>query len=104
LTAQLASASALGLSRHRALLTDPAVPRHYQTACHWSVTIDSAHFTTYVIISTSSDLGFHGGTQDRCVFMATRFKLDGPWIESRWGRDFPHKCRPGLGPTQPPVQ
>jgi hypothetical protein len=28
--------------------------------------------------------------------------LDGPGIESRCGRDFPHLSRPDLGPTQPP--
>jgi hypothetical protein len=32
------------------------------------------------------------------------YRLDGPGIESRWGRDFPHQSRPALGPTQPPVQ
>ena len=36
--------------------------------------------------------------------MATRYGLDGPGIESRWGRDFPQPSRPTLGPTQPPVQ
>jgi hypothetical protein len=36
---------------HRPLLTDPKVPCRYQKACHWSVTIDSAHFTTHVVIS-----------------------------------------------------
>ena len=36
--------------------------------------------------------------------IATRYGLDGPGIESRWGRDFPHPSRPALGPTQPPVQ
>jgi len=30
--------------------------------------------------------------------------LDGPRIESRWGRDFPHLSRPVLGLTQPTVQ
>jgi hypothetical protein len=30
--------------------------------------------------------------------------LDGPGIETRWGRDFPHLCGLALGPTQPPVQ
>ena len=36
--------------------------------------------------------------------IATRYGLDGPGIESRWKRDFPHPSRPGLGPTQPPIQ
>ena len=38
------------------------------------------------------------------VGIATRYGLDGPGIESRWGRDFPHPSRPALGPTQPPIQ
>jgi hypothetical protein len=37
------------------------------------------------------------------VGIATGYGLDGPGIESRWGRDFPHLSRPALGPTQPPV-
>ena len=38
------------------------------------------------------------------VGIATGYGLDGPGIESRWRRDFPHLSRPALGATQPPVQ
>ena len=38
------------------------------------------------------------------VGIATRYGLDGPGIESRWGRDFPHPSSPALGPTRPPIQ
>jgi hypothetical protein len=30
--------------------------------------------------------------------------MDGPGIESRWGRDFSHTSTPALGPTQLPVK
>ena len=42
--------------------------------------------------------------QDSPVGIATCYGLDGPGIESRWGRVFPHPSRPALEPTQPPVQ
>jgi hypothetical protein len=38
------------------------------------------------------------------VGIATGYGLEGPGIESRWRRDYPHLSRPALGPTQPPVQ
>jgi len=38
------------------------------------------------------------------VFIAIGYELDGPGIESRCGRDFPHLSRPALGPAQPPIQ
>ena len=42
--------------------------------------------------------------QYSAVGIATCYGLDGPGIESRWGRDFPHPSRPALGSTQPPIQ
>jgi hypothetical protein len=38
------------------------------------------------------------------VSIATCYGLNGPGIESRWRRDFPHLLRSALGPTQPPVE
>ena len=43
-------------------------------------------------------------SRDSSVGMATRYGMDGPEIESRWGRDFPQPSRPALGPTQPPIR
>jgi hypothetical protein len=31
------------------------------------------------------------------IFEAVRYGLDGPGIESQWGRDFPHPSRGALG-------
>jgi hypothetical protein len=38
------------------------------------------------------------------VGIATRYGLEGPGIESRWWREFPHLSTPALRLTQPPVQ
>jgi hypothetical protein len=35
--------------------------------------------------------------RDSSVCIATRYGLDGPGIESRWGRDFPHPYRSAAG-------
>jgi hypothetical protein len=42
--------------------------------------------------------------RDSSVGIAARYGLDGPGIEFRWGRDFPHPSRPALRPTQHPIQ
>ena len=38
------------------------------------------------------------------VGIVTGYGLEGPGIECRCGRDFPHLSKPALGPTHPPVQ
>jgi hypothetical protein len=38
------------------------------------------------------------------VSITTGYGLDGPGIESQWGRDFLRLSRPALGSTQPPAQ
>jgi hypothetical protein len=38
------------------------------------------------------------------VGIASGYGLDGPGIEFRWGRDFPHLSRPALESNQPPLQ
>jgi hypothetical protein len=38
------------------------------------------------------------------VGIANAYGLNGPRIESRWRRDFPHLSRPALRPIRPPVQ
>ena len=43
-----------------------------------------SHLSTY-----SGAFTLFGG-RDSSVGIATRYGLDGPGIESRWGRDFPH--------------
>ena len=43
-------------------------------------------------------------SRDSSVGIATRYGLDGPVIESRWGRDFPHPSRPVLRPTHSSIQ
>ena len=42
--------------------------------------------------------------RDIVVGIATRYGPDGPGIESRWRRDFPHPSRAALGPIQIPTQ
>jgi hypothetical protein len=37
------------------------------------------------------------------VFIATHYGLEGPEIESQWGRDFPHLSKTALQPSKPPL-
>jgi len=60
------------------------------------------HGLCYVLLSKFHSL--QSLSPGSVVGIATAYGLDGPRIESRWGRDFPHLSRPALRPTQPHVQ
>jgi hypothetical protein len=49
-------------------------------------------------------LQYSSGNRDSSVGIATRYGLDAPGIECRWGRDYQHLSKSALGPTQPPIQ
>jgi hypothetical protein len=42
--------------------------------------------------------------RDSALSIVTRYRLDGPDIEARWGRCLPQLSRQTLGPTQAPVK
>jgi hypothetical protein len=44
------------------------------------------------------------GRPGSVIGIATAYVLDGPGIESQWGRDFSHLSRQDLRSTQPPVK
>jgi hypothetical protein len=65
-------------------------------AFYWVLTwCSTSHFVTYTKIPVG---------RDSAVGIATRYGLDDQGLESRWGRDFPHRSRPAPGRTQPPIQ
>jgi hypothetical protein len=41
------------------------------------------------------------GSRDSSVGIVTRYGLDGPGVEYRWGRDFLYLSRPTLRPNHP---
>ena len=53
----------------------------------------------HIFLATESAQG-----RGSSVSIVTRYGPEGPGIESRWRRDFPHPTRPVLRPTQPPIQ
>ena len=62
-----------------------------------------------LLFPTNLQRAFHAGNfpdsgPGSVVGIATAYELDGPGIESRWRRNFPHLSRPALRATQPPVK
>ena len=82
---------------------DPAGIRTPDRPARSLVTTLTELFTLFYATKIMSGYKYLGGPGSS-VGIATGYGLDGPGIESRWGRDFPHLSRPALGPTQPPVQ
>jgi len=75
----------------------------------WRLGIAQGFKIVYLVVLKDPDVIFVDGTKveggpGSVVGIGTAYGLDGPGIESRWGRDFPHVSRPALRPTQPPVQ
>ena len=69
--------------------------RHVRVICQLQSTVT---FTLQkVLLIFSSVIGGPGS-------VATAYGLDGPGMESRWGRDFPQLSRPTLRSTEPPVK
>ena len=66
---------------------------HYASTVLFCGADKAAFYTQYIYVG-----------RDSSVSIATRYGLEGPGVESRWGRDFLHPFRPDLGPTQPPMQ
>jgi len=55
-------------------------------------------------VENSTELSRYISGPDSVVGLATGYGPDGPGIEFRWRRDFPHLPKPALGPTQLTVQ
>jgi len=84
-----------------------AVPPHHNTCILFILTdtkfLDFIYIYIYIYIyKFEVDYGSFG-SRDSSVGITTRYGLDGPGIESRWGRNFLHPSRLAMGPTQPPI-
>jgi len=79
------------------LATRHVCQKLYNVTAHLSAGQSGVIKTAFVTTCTVSG-------RDRSVGIATRYRLDGPEIESRWRRGLQHPFTPALGSTQPPIQ
>ena len=77
---------------------------HNHTSAVTATTTTTITTTNTLLVSCYHSNTFTGVGRDSAVGIATRYGLDGPEIESRWGRNFPHLFRLALGPNQHPIQ
>jgi len=56
------------------------------------------------VCTVSLQAQFYPVGRDSLDGIAIRYRLNGPWIESWWGRDFSHPSRQAMVPTQVPIQ
>jgi hypothetical protein len=85
---------------HKMMLTSGG--NYYEMRQHVDTTSYIKYFLKPVLLFNCNSKHLSGPGSS--VGIATDYRLEGPGIESRWGRDFPHLSRLALGPTQPPVQ
>jgi len=72
-------------------------------SCSWTI-LPAPLFVSTVSRLSRLPCTLSTGSRDSSVGIATSYGLDCPGIKSRRGQDYPHLCKPTLGPTQPPVQ
>jgi len=65
---------------------------------------DLLDFITQQCTFTLLGVQYVNVSQENVGAIATRYVLDGPGIESRLGRGFPHPSRPALRTIQSPVK
>ena len=79
--------------------------KYSKTEAKFSVNNRSIHGNSLLMLSSEGQrkrkvaIYLTSEGRDSSVGIATGYGLDGPGIESRWGRDFLHLSRPALGPT-----
>ena len=75
----------------------PPIPHPPKILGIWCLTYGGAALDYYIIHCMLMG-------RDRVVGTATLYELEGPVLESQWGRGFSHPSRPVLGPTQSPIK
>jgi hypothetical protein len=80
---------------------------HFQDLCKFTATFQTQICRKCLRIKLNGvciDVRKHYFQHLLYVHREFRYGLDGPRIESRWGRDFPHLSKTALWPTQPSTQ